>query len=251
MIRPALHLALAATLSAAALLGCDTGTVGGTDATIPPSDDSKSSAAITIGQPQKDVTELPDPVQEASKQAGAKPAGSTAAPGATMPVAGEEVAVIDTNLGRIILKFFPKVAPGHVDNFKKLTKKGFYDGVKFHRIIPGFMIQGGDPNTKTGQGAPGTGGPGYTINAEFNSIKHEPGILSMARTQDPNSAGSQFFIMHKKYPSLDGQYTAFGQVVQGMDVVEKIVNLPKDQSDMPLGEGAVMKKVKIEKWPVK
>lgn len=249
MIRPVLHLALAATLSAAALLGCDTGTQGGTDGTSTPvGGDTKSSAAITIGEPPKAV---PDPVETSSTEQGAKPAGDTAAPGATIPKDGEEVAVLDTNQGQIILKFFPAVAPGHVKNFKDLAKKGFYDGVKFHRVIPGFMIQGGDPNTKTGKGPAGQGGPGYTIPAEFNSIKHKRGILSMARTSDPNSAGSQFFIMHGDSPQLDGAYSAFGQVVKGMDVVDKIVNLPRDSSDMPTGPEAVMKTVKLAKWPVK
>jgi cyclophilin family peptidyl-prolyl cis-trans isomerase len=250
MIRPVLHLALAATLSSAALFGCDTGTQGGTDATSAPvgQDAPKTSAAITIGETPKAE---PDPVETAAAEQGAKPAGDTAAPGATMPVKDEEVAVLDTNQGQIILKFFPKSAPNHVENFKKLAKKGFYDGVKFHRVIPGFMIQGGDPNTKTGKGPAGQGGPGYTINAEFNSIKHKRGILSMARTSDPNSAGSQFFIMHADSPNLDGQYSAFGQVVKGMDVVDKIATLPTDGGNMPTGPEAVMKKVTIEKWPVK
>ncbi len=176
----------------------------------------------------------------------------TAAPGATPPKAGEKVAVIDTNFGRIVLKFFSNLAPGHVKNFEKLAGKGFYDGTSFHRVIPGFMIQGGDPNTKPGAtGAPGTGGPGYMINAEFSSFHHSRGILSMARSSDPNSAGSQFFITVADAAFLDHQYTVFGQVVQGMDVVDKIVNLPKDGQDMPTPKSAVMKKVKITSWPVK
>jgi peptidyl-prolyl cis-trans isomerase B (cyclophilin B) len=122
---------------------------------------------------------------------------------------------------------------------------------KFHRVIPGFMIQGGDPNTKPGAtGQPGTGGPGYTIKAEFNNHHHAPGILSMARSQNPDSAGSQFFITVADAPSLDGQYTVFGQVVQGMDVVKKIVSLPRDQMDMPTPDSAIMKKVRIRTWPV-
>jgi peptidyl-prolyl cis-trans isomerase B (cyclophilin B) len=176
----------------------------------------------------------------------------TAAPGATAPKHGEKVAVIDTNFGRIVLKFFPKLAPGHVKNFETLAGKGFYDNTTFHRVIPGFMIQGGDPNTKPGAtGMPGTGGPGYTIPAEFNSTHHSRGILSMARSQDPNSAGSQFFITVNDASSLDGQYTVFGQVVQGMDVVDKIVNLPRNQSDMPTPKSATMKKVRILTWPLK
>jgi peptidyl-prolyl cis-trans isomerase B (cyclophilin B) len=176
----------------------------------------------------------------------------TAAPGATAPKTGEKVAVIETNMGRIVLKFFPKLAPGHVKNFTKLASKGFYAQTTFHRVIPGFMIQGGDPNTKPGaSGAPGTGGPGYTIPAEFSSTHHARGILSMARSSDPNSAGSQFFICVADAPSLDRQYSVFGQVVVGMDVVDKIVNLPRDDRDMPTPKPAVMKSVKIKSWPIK
>lgn len=176
-----------------------------------------------------------------------------AAPGATAPAKGEEVAVVETNLGTIVLKFFPGKAPGHVANFKKLAGKGFYNGTKFHRVIPGFMIQGGDPNSKSSDRMTyGTGGPGYSIKAEFNDIHHAQGILSMARSSDPNSAGSQFFIMTGDNAGLDHQYTAFGQVVGGMDVVNKIVNLPRDERDDPNpGHEAVMKKVTIKKWPLK
>jgi peptidyl-prolyl cis-trans isomerase B (cyclophilin B) len=134
---------------------------------------------------------------------------------------------IDTTLGPIDVIFFPKDAPQTVNSFIFLAKQGFYNGVIFHRVIPGFMIQGGDP---TGTG---TGGPGYTLPAEFNSHKHVRGTLSMARTSDPNSAGSQFFIMHGDAPFLDGQYTAFGQVTSGLDVVDKIVNLPRNSNDKP------------------
>jgi peptidyl-prolyl cis-trans isomerase B (cyclophilin B) len=179
--------------------------------------------------------------------------GKTAAPGATEPKNGEEVAVMETNYGTIILKFFPNKAPQHVQKFKDRAKEGFYDGTRFHRVIPGFMIQGGDPLSKKGdRSIMGTGGPGYTIPAEFNDIKHTPGILSAARTSDPNSAGSQFFLMHGTSPHLDGQYTVYGQVVKGMDVIEKIVNLPKDGRDNPIeANKAVIKHVKIVKWPVK
>jgi cyclophilin family peptidyl-prolyl cis-trans isomerase len=171
----------------------------------------------------------------------------TAAPGAVAPNVGDEIAVVETNHGRIVLRFFEDVAPGHVANFKKLAREGYYDGVRFHRVIPGFMIQGGDPNTKDGpRHAHGTGGPGYTINAEFNDIKHTPGILSAARTSDPNSAGSQFFLMHKTSPHLDRQYSVYGQVIEGMDVVETIVNLPRDSRDNPLDDNpAIMQTVTI------
>ena len=134
---------------------------------------------------------------------------------------------IETTLGPIDVIFFPKDAPQTVNSFIFLAKQGFYNGVIFHRVIPGFMIQGGDP---TGTG---TGGPGYTLPAEFNSNKHVRGILSMARTSDPNSAGSQFFIMHGDAPYLDGQYTAFGKVTSGMDTVDKIATLPTGANDRP------------------
>lgn len=138
-------------------------------------------------------------------------------------------ATIVTKFGKIVVKFFPDLAPMHVKNFISLAEAGFYNGTTFHRVIPGFMIQGGDPNNN------GTGGPGYTIPAEFSKTKkHLPGILSMARTMDPNSAGSQFFIMAAAYPSLDGQYSIFGEVLEGMDVVNKIVTTPRDRSDKPL-----------------
>lgn len=172
---------------------------------------------------------------------------------ANPPKSGENVAVIKTNYGTIIFKFFPDKAPKTVANFEKLARSHFYDGTKFHRVIPGFMIQGGDPNTKgSDRSTYGQGGPGYKVNAEFSFIKHVRGIVSMARTQDPNSAGSQFFIMVAAAPSLDEQYTAFGHVVKGMDVVDKIVNLPRDERDDPNpGHEAVVKSIRIEKWPVK
>lgn len=156
-----------------------------------------------------------------------------------------EVAVIETTLGSIELEFLDDVAPGHVKNFKDLANKGFYDGTTFHRVIPGFMIQGGDPNSKSeDRSMHGMGGPGYTIKAEFNSTPHDRGVLSMARSQDPNSAGSQFFIVVKDSPFLDNQYTVFGKVIKGMDTVDKIVNVPRDPRDNP-DERVEMKSVKI------
>ena len=131
-------------------------------------------------------------------------------------------------------ELYPEVAPNTVNNFISLVKKGFYDGLVFHRVIRGFMIQGGDP-----QGT-GMGGPGYSIKGEFtsngfsNDLKHTPGVLSMARAMDPNSAGRQFFIMHETSPHLDGQYAAFGKVTDGLDVVNKIAEVPTDYSDRPL-----------------
>ncbi len=143
-------------------------------------------------------------------------------------------AVLETKFGNITLKFFPEVAPGHVKNFIDLAKKGFYDGTTFHRVIPGFMIQGGDPNSKNpDKRTHGMGGPGYTIKAEFNEKPHKRGTLSMARAQSPDSAGSQFFICVKDSPFLDRQYTVFGEVESGMDAVDKIVAQPRDPRDNP------------------
>lgn len=143
-------------------------------------------------------------------------------------------AVIETQFGEIVVKFFPDKAPKHVENFVKLTKEGFYDGTIFHRVIPGFMIQGGDPNTKGDNiSTYGTGGPGYTVDAEFNDTKHKRGVLSAARSADPNSAGSQFFLMVADSPHLDGQYSAFGEVIKGMDIADKIVSSPRNSRDLP------------------
>jgi len=145
-------------------------------------------------------------------------------------------AIINTKFGEIEIEFFPDKAPKHVANFIKLAKSGFYNGTIFHRVIPGFMIQGGDPNTKdqTNKTAYGMGGPGYSVNAEFNDIQHKRGIVSMARANDPNSAGSQFYIVVENSFFLDHQYTVFGQVVKGMGVADKIVQQPRDNRDLPL-----------------
>jgi len=146
---------------------------------------------------------------------------------------GNEIAEISTAQGTIKVEFFPKTAPKHVESFIKLSKDGFYDGVLFHRLVTGFVIQGGDPLSKdiSNKDIWGTGGPGYTIPAEFSDIPHTRGILSMARSNDPDSAGSQFFIVLEDSDlvraSLDGKYTAFGRVIEGMDVVDKIAALRK------------------------
>jgi cyclophilin family peptidyl-prolyl cis-trans isomerase len=159
----------------------------------------------------------------------------------------ETTAVIETKFGNIELKFFPDVAPNHVNSFIGLAKKGFYDGTTFHRVIPGFMIQGGDPNSKNADKAThGTGGPGYTVKAEFSDKPHKRGTLSMARAADPNSAGSQFFICVADAPFLNKQYTVFGEVVSGMDVVDKIVSQPRDPRDNPT-ERVEMKVKVVEK----
>jgi len=142
---------------------------------------------------------------------------------------------IETNFGKISFKLLSELAPETVRNFEKLSRDGFYDGTLFHRVIPGFMIQGGDPNTKTdNKSSWGMGGPGYNIKAEFNSRSHLRGIVSMARSQDPDSAGSQFFIVTSDSTFLDRQYTVFGEVTEGMDVADKIVNLERDGNDCPL-----------------
>jgi peptidyl-prolyl cis-trans isomerase B (cyclophilin B) len=145
-------------------------------------------------------------------------------------------AIIETKFGEIELELFADKAPGHVKNFLDLARKGFYDGTTFHRVIPGFMIQGGDPNTKdksAPRGQHGTGGPGYTIKAEFNDTPHKRGVLSMARASDPNSAGCQFFICVSDALFLDRQYTAFGRVVRGLEAADQIVGAARDSRDNP------------------
>ena len=147
----------------------------------------------------------------------------------------ETTAVIHTKLGDIKLAFYPDLAPNHVESFITLSKKGFFDGTTFHRVVPGFVIQGGDPNTKDSNRARhGMGGPGYQIKAEFSDKPHNRGTLSMARSADPDSAGSQFFICVAVTSFLDGKYTVFGEVTSGMDVVDKIVAQPRDPRDNPL-----------------
>jgi peptidyl-prolyl cis-trans isomerase B (cyclophilin B) len=165
-----------------------------------------------------------------------------AAAPAAKATAAKEVAIVKTSEGTMVLEFFPDVAPGHVENFKKLANKGFYDGTAFHRVIKGFMIQGGDPNTKdeSKKATWGQGGPGYTIKAEFNKKPHVRGTLSMARTPDPDSAGCQFFICHGAPSFLDGQYTVFGQLIKGDDVLEKIATTATEGPDRPV------KRVNIE-----
>lgn len=144
-------------------------------------------------------------------------------------------AILKTKFGDIEIKLYPDVAPKHVENFVKLAKDGFYNGTIFHRVIPGFMIQGGDPNTKDSlkKDSFGQGGPGYTVKAEFSDLPHKRGIVSMARASDPDSAGSQFFIVVEDSLFLDRKYTVFGEVTKGIGVADKIVNLPRDDRDNP------------------
>ena len=150
-------------------------------------------------------------------------------------------ATIETSEGTITADLWPKIAPQTVNAFVFLAREGFYEGVIFHRVIPGFMIQGGDP---TGTGS---GGPGYKLKAEFNDLKHERGVLSMARTNDPNSAGSQFFVMHANSPHLDRQYTGFGKATSGLEVIDKIANAPKGAQDRPLKPASIRKITIAEK----
>lgn len=158
------------------------------------------------------------------------------APAVQPPADKGPKAIIKTKLGEIEIKLFPDKAPKHVENFLKLAKSGFYNGTIFHRVIPNFMIQGGDPNTKdlNKKELYGMGGPGHSVKAEFNDVPHKRGIVSMARSNDPDSAGSQFFIVVEDSPFLDGKYTAFGQVVKGLGVADKIVNQPRDARDNPI-----------------
>ena len=148
---------------------------------------------------------------------------------------------IKTNFGSIKFTLLPDIAPETVRNFSKLAGSGFYNGTLFHRVIPGFMIQGGDPNTKSPDKSMwGQGGPGYNLKAEFNSRSHLRGIVSMARSTDPDSAGSQFFIVTSDSTFLDKQYTVFGEVTEGMEVADKIVNLPRDGNDCPKQEAKML-----------
>ena len=152
--------------------------------------------------------------------------------------------------GEIDIRFYPDAAPNHVKNFIDLAEKGFYNGTKFHRVIPGFMIQGGDPNTISGSPYSwGTGGSGKNVAAEFNSIHHARGVVSMARSNDPNSASSQFFICVADAGSLDNQYTAFGKVTKGMEVADKIVNAPRGAGDRPNNPTSIDKIVIREAKP--
>jgi peptidyl-prolyl cis-trans isomerase B (cyclophilin B) len=196
-IRPVALVILAA-IALFALIGC------ATQAETPKAPEPASGSAAT-------TAEVPPAAQQ--------PDGSHVS---TVKVKGDEIAVVKTNKGTITFKFFAKDAPNTVASFIELADKKFYDGTKWHRVEPGFVIQGGDPLSRTDDPAVGSGGPGWEQKAEFNSNKHLEGTVAMARSQDPDSAGSQFYICLAPQPSLDGQYTVFGQVVEGLDVVHKI-----------------------------
>ncbi len=196
---------------------------------------------------------------EKAAKAGEPPAAAAAVVG-SKPKDGEEVAVIETDKGRIIVRFREDKAPKHVANFKDLVGRKFYDGTRFHRCIPGFMIQGGDPNSKdlAKSGAWGTGGfvqngSERQVNLEPSDLSHKRGVLSAARSQNPNSASSQFFLMHKDSPFLDGQYSAFGEIVSGIDVVDKIVvtGNAEDNGSVEPTKAIVLKTIRLAKWPVK
>ena len=198
-------------------------------------------AACTPASPEAGtVTESSTTVAATTETTASEPAASATT--STQPASEEKpmsqytdkVAELQTSKGTIVIRFFPDKAPNHVKNFIDLAEKGYYNGTKFHRVIPGFMIQGGDPNTKSADTSQwGFGGSGKNVKAEFNDTHHSRGIVSMARSQDENSASSQFFIVVGDAGFLDRQYTAFGQVVKGMEVADTIVGAPRNASDRP------------------
>jgi len=193
---------------------------------------SQSNSETTTGSTA--TTSTTSTATSATEQPGASATTATTEEKKTMADYQNKVAEIHTTAGEIDIRFFPDVAPNHVKNFIDLAQKGFYNGTKFHRVIPGFMVQGGDPNTKSSDTSTwGTGGSGTLLKAEFNATPHKRGIVSMARSNDPNSASSQFFIVVKDSNFLDRQYTVFGQVTKGMDVADKIVSAPRNASDRP------------------
>ena len=167
------------------------------------------------------------------------------------PRAEEKVAIVETDQGSISIRLFDRAAPKHVENFMRLSRQGFYNGTTFHRIARGDFIQGGDPNTRDDDPwNDGTGGAGYTIEAEFNPLKHHRGTVSMARKREKDSAGSQFFICLKDLPDFDGLFTVFGEVIEGMDVVDRIASSPVDSSGTPM-DAVCLRKVRIESRPVR
>jgi peptidyl-prolyl cis-trans isomerase B (cyclophilin B) len=204
--------------------------------------DTKSASATATGAAATTSSSVSNPVTTTTAPA-PQPKAEENRP---MEYYKDKVAELHTSAGEIDIRFFPEAAPNHVKNFIDLAEKGFYNGTKFHRVIPGFMIQGGDPNTISGSPATwGTGGSDKNIKAEFNDIHHARGVVSMARAQDPNSASSQFFICVADAGFLDKQYTAFGQVTKGMDVADKIVNAPRNPSNDRPNEPTTIYKIVI------
>ena len=213
-----------------ALAACSqTGSSSDTAAT-----NTDSTTTTAASSTEATATETSQPMTSAVPAAQEKP----------MSAYENKIAEVHTTAGQFNLRFFPNVAPNHVKNFIDLSQQGFYNNTKFHRVIPGFVIQGGDPNTISGNpGSWGTGGSPNKLKAEFNTIPHKRGILSMARSGHPDSASSQFFVCVADVPSLDNQYTVFGEVTQGMDVVDKIVNGQTGPGDRPVDPVSITKVV--------
>jgi peptidyl-prolyl cis-trans isomerase B (cyclophilin B) len=212
--------------------------------------DTTATDTTPVGTDSAVSTSSAASTTDTSATTGTDTAGTTsttaqpaAAPQESKSMGQGKIAELHTTAGQIDIRFYPELAPGHVDNFISLAEKGFYDGTKFHRVIPGFMIQGGDPNSKddTAKHTWGTGGSGTNIKAEFSSTPHKRGIVSMARSTHPDSASSQFFIVVKDAPSLDNSYTVFGEVVKGMDVADKIVSAKRNANDRPDEPTAITK----------
>lgn len=259
--------AFAAVLSAWALVGCGeqtppaTSTTPSSSTTAPTETPKTETPKTEAPKTEEAKTAQANPPTETPKEQPKMPEGNADSQGLPKePKAGDDVAVIDTAKGKIVVMFFPDKAPKTVENFKTLAKKSFYNGTRFHRCIPGFMIQGGDPKSKdlAKAGEWGTGGnvvDGKEVNPpdEFNSIQHVKGILSMAHSAAPNSASSQFFIVTSDSTFLDGQYTAFGKVLKGQDVADEIVKTSdgSNNGSVEPSKAVVLKSVKIEKWPVK
>ncbi|MFM9872780.1 MAG: peptidylprolyl isomerase [Fimbriimonadaceae bacterium] len=240
-------LALSALMSGVILTGCakEAEPVAEGTATETP-DANKPTAETPTEETKPDAPVAPD------------------APLADKPADGEEVAVLETGKGKIIVMFYPQVAPKTVENFKMLVKKGFYDGTRFHRCIPGFMVQGGDPQSKEMAKASmwGTGGNMDANGQEVNvpgetgmKLLHKRGVISMANSGSPDTASSQFFLMQQDYPSLDGGYSAFGKIVEGIEVVDEIVKTGSpnqaDNGKVEPKDAVVLKKATMAKWPVK
>jgi cyclophilin family peptidyl-prolyl cis-trans isomerase len=220
----------------------------GTDATeanttMPTNPDASQTTTASIPAPPKaNTSAAPRASTSAASKESTAPAAKAKKEDRPMSHYENKVAELHTTAGEIDIRFFPEVAPNHVKNFIDLAEKGFYNGTKFHRVIPGFMIQGGDPNTVSGNTATwGTGGTGKMLAQEFNAVHHARGIVSMARSNDPNSASSQFFVCVADAGFLDKQYTVFGEVTKGMEVADKIVSAARNNQDRPNDPTAITK----------